>query len=77
MKKLYYILKLALWAVIGGFIGSSVYRYYDYKTHPNLYAVQSAPWYLSIQISAVFAALIVTVILIGMWVIRRFLKAAD
>lgn len=71
MKKLYNILKIILWSFIGVFIGSSLYKWYDYKVHPDLYAMQSAPWYLSIQISAVFTIVVVIVILIVMWIIRK------
>ena len=33
----------------GILVGHSVYIIYDYKAHPGLYAMQSAPWYTSIQ----------------------------
>ncbi len=35
-------------AFIGVFLARSVYTYWDYKTHPELYAVSSAPWYTTI-----------------------------
>lgn len=71
MKKLYNVLKIMLWSFIGIFIGSSLYKWYDYKNHPDLYAMQSAPWYLSIEISAIFTLAVVSVILIIMWIIKR------
>lgn len=64
MKKLYIVLKIVLWCYIGGFIGSSLYKCYDYKAHPGLYAMQSAPWYLSIEINAIFTLTVVVVVLI-------------
>ena len=54
MKKLYTILNAAFWCFIGVFLGVSLYTCWDYRAHPGLYALQSAPWYLSIQIHAVF-----------------------
>ena len=30
---------------IGVFIGCGVYNFFDFKRHPELYAMQSAPWY--------------------------------
>lgn len=30
---------------VGTLVGHSVYIIYDYKAHPGLYAMQSAPWY--------------------------------
>ncbi len=71
MKKLYSILRIVLWSFIGVFIGSSLYKLYDYKVHPDLYAMQSAPWYLSIGINAIFTIVAACVIIIIMWVIRR------
>lgn len=65
------ILRIMLWSFIGVFIGSSLFKWYDYKMHPGLYAMQSAPWYLSIEINAIFTVIVVIVILIIMWMIRK------
>ena len=43
MKKLYGFLRILLWCFIGVFLGSSLYQYLDYKAHPGLYEMQSAP----------------------------------
>lgn len=74
MKKLYFILKLAMGCIGGTFIGSSIFRYYDYITHPDMYMIQSAPWYLSIQISGIFTAIAFAVILVIMAVIRKKIR---
>ena len=74
MKTLYKALKIALWAYIGAFIGSSLFRWWDYTARPGFYEVQSAPWYLSIQINAVFTAIIVFLLLIAMYFIKKKLK---
>lgn len=74
MKKLYSILKVVLYCVISIFLGSSLYKYYDYKIHPDLYEIQSAPWYLSIQISAVFTIFIITLIFAIMNWIKKKIK---
>lgn len=71
MKKVYNTLKVFLWCWIGAFIGSSLYRYVDFRSHPGLYAMQSAPWYTSIGVGAVFTALVVAVLLVAMWAIRK------
>jgi hypothetical protein len=59
---------------IGTFIVISLYKWYDYKKYPDLYAVQSAPWYLSIEINAIFTLMIVIAILIIMWVVKKKMK---
>ena len=71
MNKLYNLLKIIMWCFVGVFIGSTIYKCYDYKTYPDLHAAQSAPWYLGIEIQGVFTAIIVILILIAMWAIRK------
>lgn len=74
MKKLNELLKMIMWCFIGVFVGSSIYQYYDYKSYPDLYAMQSAPWYLAIWIRGIFTVIIVVVILAAMWIIRKRMK---
>ena len=74
MRKIYFMLKILLWSFVGVFIGSSAYKYYDYKNHPGFYEFQSAPWYLSIEINAAFTAAVIAVILVIMWIVRKKLK---
>lgn len=74
MKQLYYFLKIVLWCFIGVFMGSSIYQFYDYRTYPDLYAMQSAPWYLSIEIRGIFTAVIVIVIFIIMRIVKKKIK---
>jgi uncharacterized membrane protein len=74
MKRLYRFLQVILFGFVGTFIGTSLYKWYDYKKHPDLYAMQSAPWYLSIEINAIFTLVIVVVILIIMLVVKKKMK---
>ena len=74
MKKIYRIFWCALGGVLGAFIGSSLYQCYDYYAHPDLYAVQSAPWYLSIQLTGAAAALIAAVLAAAIWIVKRKMK---
>ena len=74
MKKLYGILKAALGCFLGVFFGMTTYTCWDYHAHPGLYALQSAPWYLSIQIHAVLTVAACAVLLVGMWIIKRKMK---
>lgn len=77
MNKLYRFLGIAVWSFIGVFIGSSIYTFYDYRTHPELYAMRSAPWYLSIRLGAVFTLVFVAVFLLLRWVLRRKMGRGD
>ena len=47
------ILTIIMGCLIAAFIGYGLYKYWDYQTHPDLYAVQSAPWYTSLMIYGV------------------------
>ncbi len=70
MKKSVRFLNAATGAFIGVFIGSGIYRIYDYAMHPGLYALQAAPWYSYILINALFTLAVVALLLI----IRRFVR---
>ena len=74
MKKLYQILRTALWCVVGVFAGTSIYQYIDYRQRPNLDALTSAPWYTSIQIGAVFTVAVVLLLLLAMQIVKRKMK---
>lgn len=74
VKTLYHILRIVLWSSIGVFIGSSVFTWYDYKTHPGLYEIQSAPWYLGIQVYGIYTLVTVVIVLLLMWMIRKKIK---
>ena len=59
-----------MWAFLGVFLGSSLWRCYEYHARPGLFAVQSAPWYLSILVNGLLTAAILLVLLI----LRRLIK---
>ena len=44
VRKLYRVLRDFLWCMLGVFLGSSLYEYYDYVHHKGLYELKSAPW---------------------------------
>ena len=74
MKKLYQILRTAIWCVVGVFAGTSIYQYIDYRQRPDLYALTSAPWYTSIQISGIFTIAVVMLLLLAMQIVKRKMK---
>ena len=71
MKKLYGILKTAVWCFIGVFIGMTAYTCWDHHARPELYAMQSAPWYTSIQVHAVFTVAVCGVLCVVMWFLKK------
>ena len=48
LKKLNQITNITIGSFVGVFIGCGIYVFWDYKKHPDLYTMQSAPWYTSI-----------------------------
>ena len=76
MKKLYEILRTAIWCAVGVFIGRSIYQCYDYFSHPQLYtmAVTSEPWYLSILVSGVIAAVLVLILRGTLYFVKKKIK---
>lgn len=50
MKKINRFLNNFMGAVTGIFVGQSAYILWRYRTHPELYAMQSEPWYTGILV---------------------------
>lgn len=45
LKRINEIMNIVIGAAIGVFIGCGLYKFLDFKRHPELYVMQSAPWY--------------------------------
>lgn len=73
MKRLYRTLKILLGCSIGVLLGSGIYRYFDFKARPALYAMRSVPWYQPLILQGLFTAGAAAVLLLMM----RLLKNKD
>ena len=73
-KKINSILNIIIGSCIGVFIGHGIYVFWDYKTHPDLYAMQSAPWYTSILLYGLFTIVALIVGIMIKLIIQRKLK---
>ena len=71
LKKLDVILNYVVGSFIGVFIGSSIYKYFDYTENPDLYRAQSAPWYTGIQVNGLVVSLIISVVIVIKLLIKR------
>lgn len=58
------ILNIIMGSFIGVFIGSGLYRYWHFRKYPDLYIMQSAPWYTSILVQGLFTLVLLAVCLI-------------
>ena len=48
LKRINELLNIIVGATVGVFVGHGLYVYGRYRKYPELYAIQSAPWYTSI-----------------------------
>lgn len=74
LKKINNILNIVVGAFIGVFIGHGIYVFWDYKAHPDLYAMQSAPWYTGILVYLIFTIVLLAAAIMIKLIIRRKLK---
>lgn len=77
MKKLNHILNIIIGAFLGVFIGQGIYIVWDFKSNPELYAMQSAPWYTSILVHGVFTLVVLLVCIVIKSLIKYKQKKAD
>ncbi len=76
-NKINKILSILIIVVVVGFLASSIYSYYQYTNNPDLYMVQSAPWYTSIQITGIFALIVVAIAIAIKLVIKKRIKTSN
>ena len=74
MKRLNQILNIVIGATLGVFAGDALFLYWDWRTHPELYAMNSAPWYTGPVVYGFVAAAAILVSLIVKAIIRPKLK---
>ncbi len=55
------ILNIIMSSSIGVFFGYSIYEYWHFKNYPNLYTMQSAPWYIHILVYGLFTVALLTI----------------
>ena len=64
LRKLNCFLNIVIGSFIGIFIGAGIYKFWHFKTYPNLYAMQSAPWYTELLLYGSMVAVVVVVCVI-------------
>ena len=77
MKKLNHILTILMDSLVAFFIGNTLYLFWHYKTHPGLYAVQSAPWYTGVLLHGAVTVVLLLVCAVGKAIIRYVSKKRD
>lgn len=74
LKRLNQIINISIGSFIGVFIGHGIYVFWDYRGRPDLYAMQSAPWYTSIIVYGLVMLVLLTVAVIAKFIIGKKLK---
>ena len=77
MKKLNNVLNIIIGSFTGVFIGHGIYVLWDFKTHPELYAMQSAPWYTGIAVYGAVTFVVLLFCLVIKAVIKHKQKRTD
>ena len=62
-KRISQVLNIVIATAIGVFIGHGIYVYWDFRSHPGLYAMSSAPWYTSILVYGGFTVAVIVICL--------------
>ncbi len=75
MKKIIYFLRMTLVFLTGLFLGSGLCQYRHYRLYPEIYQVQSAPWYLNLCLQGVFFVIVAAVILIILAILTKKQKS--
>ena len=68
------VTNITIGSFVGVFIGCGINVFWDYKKHPDLYTMQSAPWYTSIFVYGIVMLIFVTVAIIAKLIIRKKMK---
>lgn len=56
---------------IGVFIGSGIWKYWNYKKHPEFYIQNSAPWYTGLILNGIVTLVVVLICMVIIAVIKR------
>ena len=65
------LLRIVLWCAAGSLLIHGVWLCVDYKTHPEIYEANSAPWYTGLIPHGAIAAAVTAVCLAALWGMRR------
>ena len=70
-RKLDTLMNCMIIGFAAGFVYECVYTVWDYKTHPEFYAVNSAPWYTTLVLFGGIVALVIAAGMLVKFLIRK------
>lgn len=74
LKKVKDLLNIIIGTTIGVYIGNVLFTVYDYRAHPGLYAMQSAPWYTRIVALGAMCCVLLAIEILAADIVRRRIK---
>ena len=74
-KKMNEVLNGIMGAFTGVFLGHGILEVWRYNTRPELYALQSAPWYTSILVYGIFTLAVLGVCILIKAIIKHCIKS--
>lgn len=74
MQKAKQILNILMGSLTGVFIAYGIYVIWNMKIHPEVYAMQSAPWYTSILLYGVVTLIVLIACLLLKVMLKHFAR---
>ena len=74
IPKLMDVLNVIMGAFTGVFLGHGILEFWRFKTRPELYAMQSAPWYTSILVYGAFTVVVTVICVVLKAILKYYLK---
>lgn len=74
MKYIYDFLKYLIWGNVLLVVGKTGYDFCTFKSHPDIYAYYSAPWYTGALVYGVFCSAVIIICLIARKIVFRKIK---
>lgn len=75
LTKLNRLLNIIMGAQVGVFIGHTLFTYFHYRNHQDLYAAQSAPWYTSIIMYGTVTAIVLLIAIVLKYIVKKKFKS--
>lgn len=73
VKRIHHILNLIIGTCLGIFVGSGIYSFWDFRMHPELYHMQSAPWYTGILLRGT----VTVAVIVGCLILKAILRMIE
>lgn len=77
MQRAKRFLNIAVSVTVGVYLGKWLFLWWDHRTHPDLYALTSAPWYTQMLPATVIAAGLIAVELAVFFLVRRAIRRKE